>query len=236
VKSKTCCDPKTKLQQEDRVLLANGHQGEVTCVAFSNNGGAMLVSGGTDNVAVVWSTANGDMLSRLTDGHVRDLTTVCFDPSNKFVVTAADDRRIIMWDALTAEKTGMLLGRQSGPVKALAFQPRPAGTHRSTVLLSAGNDGRVLMWRPGGLRNQRIVKSTNTPDLPAKLRKDFRSIRAMACHPRQEWVFFTESCDGRVMSTSVSSAPFKGEPNGTRCVSCRGAGGAGRAGAGGASG
>ncbi len=48
---------------------------------------------------MVWSTDNGDMLARLVGGHTRDVTSVTFDTSSRFVFTAADDGVILSWDA-----------------------------------------------------------------------------------------------------------------------------------------
>ena len=199
-----------QVRSDERVVLAHGHTDEVTCVSYCNGRGHMLVTGGKDNVAVLWSASNGDMLSRLTEGHVRDITSVAFDPSNKFVITASEDRRIIMWDAITSEKVGVLVGRHTSGVNKVMFRPqKPDDSDPSCTLVSVGNDERVLMWRPGGLRWKRIVKADNHRG--SKKRKDFKPIRAMACHPTQEWVIFSESCDGRVMSSSVPTK-FKGKP------------------------
>eukprot|EP00750_Incisomonas_marina_P021547 INCI452.1.p1 GENE.INCI452.1~~INCI452.1.p1 ORF type:complete len:1840 (-),score=337.03 INCI452.1:806-6325(-) len=190
-----------QLRDADRVVLAHGHSDEVTCVDYCNGDEGLVVTGGKDNNVVVWSSTNGDMLARLTDGHVRDITCVTFDPSNKFVVSSADDRRIVIWDAVTAEKVGILLGRHTSAVNRVIFRPnKPDEENAASILVSVGNDERVLMWRPGGLRWRRITKPDNNRH--NQKRKDFKPIRTIACHPSQEWVIFSESCDGRVMSTA----------------------------------
>jgi len=198
-------------------------------VAWSNgyNGNNLLVAtGGKDNVAVVWSPVNGDMLSRLVGGHSRDVASICFDPTDCFVLSASDDRRIMVWDAYTAEKCGILVGQHSAGVRQIAFRPQQprvspskrrasfvasAVPEKRCILVSVGSDNRVLMWRPGsGLRWKRFVKDVNHKwaiDVktgarqPMKARAGFKPIKTLACHPTQEWVIFSESADGRVMST-----------------------------------
>lgn len=225
--------------ERSRVVLRQGHEGEVLSVAWSkstdDNGGTgnLVVTGGKDNVAVVWAAQNGDMLSRLVAGHSRDVLSVCFDPTDTFVVTASDDRRMIVWDALTAEKCGILVGHHTAGIRQAVFRPSSSlaaqqsggggGVRRSkqqqqqhagfaSVLVSVGADRQVLMWRPGnGLRWKRYVKDvhhkweidvTTRKRVPMPRRAAFKPIRTICCHPTQAWVIFSESADGRVMSTS----------------------------------
>ena len=65
-------------------------------------------------------------------------------------------------------------------------------------------DRRVLMWRPGGgLRWQLFVKEKTVDDDQRGVQKQhFKPILTLACHPKEEWVVFSESVDMRVMSTS----------------------------------
>ena len=216
--------------ERSRVVLRQGHEGEVLSVAWSkstdDNEGTcnLVVTGGKDNVAVVWAAQNGDMLSRLVAGHSRDVLSVCFDPTDTFVVTASDDRRMIVWDALTAEKCGILVGHHTAGIRQAVFRPLLAAhqsggggakrpKHAATsILVSVGADHRVLMWRPGnGLRWKRYVKDvhhkwaidvTTRKRVPMSRRAAFKPIRTIVCHPTQAWVIFSESADGRVMSSS----------------------------------
>src|SRR5262249_47486401 len=74
-----------------------GHEGTVTCLAWSADGKS-LASGSKDGTVRVWDAATGK--ARLVlPGHPRMATAAAFAPDGKMIATAADDRDVRLWDA-----------------------------------------------------------------------------------------------------------------------------------------
>ncbi|XP_022249946.1 apoptotic protease-activating factor 1-like isoform X1 [Limulus polyphemus] len=81
-------------KQDDSSFVFKGHKGEVKWCAFSPDG-ALIVSGGVDRVAKVWSINTGDVYLSLSD-HTFPIDYCCFSPDGSQIATASSDS-IILW-------------------------------------------------------------------------------------------------------------------------------------------
>jgi WD40 repeat protein len=116
--------------------LLKGHGNTVSGLAFSPDG-KRLVSGSSDNSAIIWDVKTGLILHRLS-GHKYRVNDVAFSSDGTLVATASDDETLKLWRA-----DGRLLSTlkgHTGNVKAVAFSP----TDQSMV--STGWDYTVKFW------------------------------------------------------------------------------------------
>ncbi|NQV25988.1 MAG: protein kinase [Rhodopirellula sp.] len=83
-----------------------GHTARVTSVAFApGENPARAVTASQDGTVKLWDTSESKEILTL-DGHTREVTSVTFSPDGKYVLTASEDGRAILW--LTAPwKTAM---------------------------------------------------------------------------------------------------------------------------------
>lgn len=123
-----------------------GHEAAVKSVAFA--GGRRVVSGGDDQVAIVWDGATGALLHRL-EGHRGKIMAVRAAPDGGLIATASWDRRIGVWDAGTGALIRWLEGH-AGNVNDVAFTA-------DGRLISASYDGTVREWRLADGTQTRIL-------------------------------------------------------------------------------
>lgn len=72
-------------------------------------------------------------------GHQGKVNSVTFSPDGKLVATAGDDRKVMVWNALTGEKLTILSGHKY-PVRGVAFSPD------GKLLATASEDRTANVW------------------------------------------------------------------------------------------
>ena len=119
--------------------LSGHHKQAVLCVAVAEDGSRIL-TGGEDNVAILWSLANNQAseVFRL-QGHTAPVTSVAFSPDASRAITGSRDNTAKLWE-LKGGKELMTLKGHSQEVTTVAFS-----TDGKTVL-TGGADGTIVVW------------------------------------------------------------------------------------------
>jgi WD40 repeat protein len=82
-------------QADGSFTQLHGHEGAVSCLAFSPDG-QFLVSGGADQTVRIWRDEDGKEL-RCFKGHTDKVTAVVFRPDGKAVYSGSADGTIRFW-------------------------------------------------------------------------------------------------------------------------------------------
>ena len=126
--------------------LLKGHDDAVLSLDFSPDGDR-LVSGSTDDTAIIWDLHSKTPLYRLT-GHQGDVNAARFTADGSAVVTASDDDTLKLWDVTDGTLLRTLTGH-TDKVVALAVSVRDG------TVASGGLDGTIRLW---DLHTGRTVK------------------------------------------------------------------------------
>ena len=113
-----------------------GHTGDVTCVAFSDDG-CRLVSGSADFSIRNWDATHDT--SQICDGHTEAVCALAFSPKGTLLASCSDDCSVGLWNATTGGLTQKLEGH-TGPVNDVGF-------HDELSLLASGSsDATIKIW------------------------------------------------------------------------------------------
>ncbi|HEU5010719.1 MAG TPA: WD40 repeat domain-containing protein, partial [Gaiellaceae bacterium] len=126
-----------------RMLFALRHPGEITSLAFSNDG-RRIVTGGRDRLARIWNGFNGKLLHELV-GHQGQVLGVAIGPGGTEVATVSTDGTGRIWDAATGEFRASLFGHTNF-VRSVAFSPD------GQSVVTASRDGTARTWALNGRR------------------------------------------------------------------------------------
>jgi WD40 repeat protein len=114
-----------------------GHQGVVSCVAFSPDGGH-IASASFDSSVRVWEGDTGKEVARITF-LVGAVHSVAYSPDGKRLVFGGSDRLLYLYDVAADAFAGGLLGHEN-QIYSVAFSPDGAST------VSASWDGTVRVY------------------------------------------------------------------------------------------
>ena len=98
----------------------HGHDWAVLCAEFSHDG-TRIITGGEDNIAIIWDVSSGDPLLKLA-GHTDSVTCVALSPDGKRALTGSQDNTVKLWDAHTGKEILTLLGHTE-EVTSVSFSP-----------------------------------------------------------------------------------------------------------------
>jgi WD40 repeat protein len=94
-------------------------EGEVRAVAFNANSDT-IITGGTDDEALVWDILSGKRVGSL-DGHRGDVLAVAISPDGSIALTGCADKKARLWDL--AERTCRKIVDHQGAVRTVGFHP-----------------------------------------------------------------------------------------------------------------
>src|SRR5262249_46003029 len=135
------------LQTEAQIGTFEGHESDLSSVAFSPDG-RRLASSGWDHTIKVWDVAEGKKpVARgkqpkppLTiQRHSDVVSQVCFSPDGRYIASASWDGIVGLWDSSTGKEVRTYRGH-TGNVNSVAFSPD------GESLASAGADHQVKVW------------------------------------------------------------------------------------------
>ncbi|KAK4544713.1 hypothetical protein LTR36_003962 [Oleoguttula mirabilis] len=124
-----------------RMLI--GHAGNITCLAFSEDG-SKIISGGWDSQVFVWDVEEGNVTAELT-GHGGPVWGIMVYDA-KFVLTACADKMIRVFDI-----NGKSLKTIKGHTDVVrCFCKLPTSHWSGAAFASAGNDEVIRLWTIDG--------------------------------------------------------------------------------------
>ncbi|WP_375471843.1 NACHT and WD repeat domain-containing protein, partial [uncultured Nostoc sp.] len=114
-----------------------GHEGEVSCVAFSPDGN-FIASGSSDSTVCLWNII-GNPTAQFLLGHEQEVNCIAFNPNGKFIVSGSIDGILCLWDLQGNLITQPWQGHEEGII-SVAFSPN------GDRIVSVGFDGTVCLW------------------------------------------------------------------------------------------
>lgn len=167
-------------------LWGVGHQGEVTALAFTPDGQA-LVSGGEDGQLIFWNLADYGQSQRLPL-KTWSVSRLVVTPDGQTLVVGSDDGHIDLWPLATADQDHSLrqLVNHQDRITALALGDQ------GQMLISGSRDRTLRLW---ALPSGRLLQTLTAPQDP---------ITALAWDP-QAGSILSGDAGGRLQVWSSSS-------------------------------
>lgn len=125
------------------------HEDEVLGVSFSKNGNYLVSTGASDDATVrIWK--EDGILLKILEGHEKDknVNYATFSPDNKAIVSASDDKTVLLWK-LDLNSSQILLGQPKvlpHTDKVLMAQFSPSGKY----IVSTSADSKINIWKSDG--------------------------------------------------------------------------------------
>jgi len=128
----------TKEVKDDSILTFRGHTDAVHSVVIHPSDSSLALSGGQDDKAYLWSTADGKVIAEL-EGHTDTVLNVGFSPDGKFLATASMDATVRVYK-VKEETTHQVL---SGPSRELLWM---AWAGNAPQLIAGSADHSLWLW------------------------------------------------------------------------------------------
>ncbi|KAK0243946.1 WD40 repeat-like protein [Armillaria nabsnona] len=167
------------------------HTSCVNYLAFSSNGARFLASGGDDLDIHIWDFHQDDISHprHTCIGHTRNIFTLAFSASNKYLFSGGTDNKIHKFDAAQFQLPQS--SNAERPIDSLSYRNtiRSLSCHpfQDEVFLSASESGRIILHDERTWRN------------PSTRARDIIQVETEVCdvkfHPTMENIF--ASCDSK---------------------------------------
>lgn len=136
-------EPEIEIVTQERI------QGTITKLAYSPNG-QLIASGSEDENSIkIWDVTSGKIIGKL-EGHTENTNALIFSEDGKTLLSAADDRRIILWDLINWKLTDSLT--LTDPIST--FSMGPSG---SKSFLSGDTKGEIMQWTIANFRQPTLL-------------------------------------------------------------------------------
>jgi WD40 repeat protein len=140
--------------------------GGVWEVAFSPDG-KMFASAGWDGVVIVWETATGKTIRRLSD-HSNSVQAVAFSPDGRYLVSGGQEGKVLLWD-IQQDFASEVVFENVGWVYRVAFSPDRmllgvAYTDRTVWLISLTDKQPICPSLTEASDSQAFVSISFSPD------------------------------------------------------------------------
>mgnify|MGYP003694098895 CR=1 FL=1 len=86
-----------------QLVVQLGHSTRINAAAFSRDG-RLVLSGGDENLAILWEVATGREIRRFV-GHEAPVNSAAFSPDGRLILTGSGDATARLWNTTTAEET-----------------------------------------------------------------------------------------------------------------------------------
>jgi len=123
--------------QKESIVL-KGHNGAVTCVAFSPSGKS-LISGSLDTTLILWNLVTARPMGKRFEGHIGAVYSVAFSPKGDRIVSGSEDHSIRVWSTRESRPVAILNGH-TGPVRSVVF------SNQRDEILSGSEDRTLRRW------------------------------------------------------------------------------------------
>eukprot|EP01129_Flabellula_baltica_P005804 TRINITY_DN2127_c0_g1_i1.p1 TRINITY_DN2127_c0_g1~~TRINITY_DN2127_c0_g1_i1.p1 ORF type:complete len:2266 (+),score=515.97 TRINITY_DN2127_c0_g1_i1:47-6844(+) len=110
-----------------------------TC-SFNPKNSAELATGSNECYINIWNSQVGTVKARL-EGHTGMITSLEYSPCGKYIASASEDGRVIIWDSVTYEQI-KTINYHRDAVRALAWSP----VESDYRLATCSEDQKVLLW------------------------------------------------------------------------------------------
>ncbi|KAJ0393858.1 hypothetical protein P43SY_005980 [Pythium insidiosum] len=119
-------------------IVMNLSCGPVYSIKVHPSDPRIVVSGGGDDVGVIWNREDGSVLHRL-EGHTDTVASVDFSFDGKYAATGGFDGIVKVWEVAT----GKLVQTLEGPSEEVEWV---TWHQKGNVVLAGSGDGTVWMW------------------------------------------------------------------------------------------
>lgn len=123
---------------DDSLMTLKIHTGPVYSIKVHPQDPRIVLSGGGDDVGLIWNREDGSVLHRL-GGHTDTVASVDFSFDGKYAATGGFDGVVKVWEVAT----GKLVQNLEGPSQEVEWI---TWHKKGNVVLAGSGDGTVWMW------------------------------------------------------------------------------------------
>lgn len=154
------------------------HRAAVSSLAWTtHNQDLQVVSGGADNLAIVWNTTTYGSQTIFTR-HTTPIENVSWALDGQTVASSSQGGVVRVWNVISGQEVHAFYQDATVPMRVLAFSPV------DTILAVGGDDGIVRFWNGQTCQQQTAVNGAQQcVDMPQRIQVSHSAIRSLAWSP-----------------------------------------------------